>query len=508
MATEENGLTLEEALGEPATEENGLTIEQALAPTMLQGVKTEPLRVRVNPSQPTTIPRLKKPLISREISPSPTEALTGFLPPTREQERRRELPMILGAAGAMLGGPLAASYLGPILGGPSAAMLGEFAGGTLGGMAGGAEPQDAALSSAIGGVAGGATEGILRGIGRGAGIASGLPNEAIDRIIGARPSEANQPIPRSVGPLRRAFAIATAPREAPMPMGEQFDTLFNPPQKGEMREVGQGLADKVDAAYVRLSPGRLSKVNLIKGAEAAGVTVPTQPLLNKIADGWASAETAVGQQNSLASSRLQALQDDLAAKFPRGKMTPLEADAQLQAFQHDAEKSGVEGNTLLKKTYGDLKSTLRDSFIQAVDKGLPGSNMAKATAQAKGYLDSLDTIDSFMRENKPEAFVKKLANPENESERAALQTVEGELGTGGAIEKEIDALNLKKTWNAEEKGRIRTFMGLLERLAARKVAKGGLFLSRPAGALTAGGVTGFNMRPSAAPVQQNQQEPQ
>jgi hypothetical protein len=234
-------------------------------------------------------------------------------------------------------------------------------------------------------------------------------------------------------------------------------------------------------------------MSIMKAAEGAGVKIPIADLEQAINGGIADASMAAGQANNSAAARLRGLKARLTDLFPSGELTPTQADAQLRAFQNDADMASARGNPYLSKTYYGLKNKLRQSFFSSVDKALPGTDIAAATGQAKSYLDSIDTLERFVSDKTPETFVRALyARGEEgaQSARDALRTVETHLGTGGSIEKGVDQLGLKRTWTSEDNQRARTVMGAVEKLFARKATKGLLLSAQPAGQAAAA-VTAF-----------------
>lgn len=437
MADQSGTKTIEEVLGD---HEPGLTIEEALgssAPSL-------------SAQQPAGIP-LIPPRVTRD---RPQPLANPNLVTQKDMDRMLLQGALMGMA-SIPGGIAGRALLGGLFPGSGAigAAAGEGLGTTAGGLASGMDPKDAATAGLLAGGLGGAVEGGLGGA--------------------ARISKAFTSVPTSV------FG-----ETAKMAPAQQFDTMLRkPPATAEMN-IGRDVLAKLQQARDTLSPGRLTKQSIMKAAESAGVRIPVSDLEQAINGGIADADMASGRANSAASARLRSLKADLARRFPTGDVSPSQADAQLKAFQNDAAMSSTRGNAYLAKTYYGLKDKLRQSFFSAVDKALPGTDIAAATGQAKSYLDSIDTLERFVSDKTPENFVRALyARGEEgaQSARAALRDVESHLGTGGSIEKGIDQLGLKRSWTSEDNQRARTFMGAIEKLFARKVTKGLLVSAQPAG---------------------------
>lgn len=425
--------------------EQGTTIEDVL------GQQPEALSTEIQPGVPAVAPRLPGRLIAREPAPAPTEALSGPLM-TRAQQRQLLLEGTLMGGLGQAGGIAGRMYLGRALTRPIGAAIGEAVGTNIGARVAGM-PEEEAQTAAL-------TAGGL-----------GLAGEA-GANLGARLIGSVSTVPESV-------INATLK----MPLSKQIDVMI-PPPRGSMPERGIGLdvLNRLKAARNELSPGRLTKKSIIRAADAANVTVPMQGVYTAIQDGIANASIATGRANNIAVARLDSLRKELITKF-RGAMSPTQADAQLQAFQRDAEMAAARNNPFLAQTYRSLKDALRKSFFQAVDRTLPSSNIAKATAEAKAYMDSIDTLEAFVSDKTPETFVRTLfeGHEEAQSAVAALRAFEGQIGTGGNIEAEINRLGLKRAWNREDRGRAIGIWRAIADIVARPVTKILTIGARPIG---------------------------
>lgn len=379
--------------------------------------------------------------------------------------------MILPAVGAVAGGaavpaaveryaPAAVSRLIPHF---VSSGVGQALGTTAGELLTGTPPKQALTSGAIAGGLGGGTEAVLEGAGRLAAATTSVPESAVRETV-------------KKGVIGRARTMIGRPNE----MAE--------------RTLGLGLQRRLAEMRANISPGRLTKVAIRDAAEQAGVQVPLADLHQAIDEGVMNAGIAEGRANVTAQSRLSSLKAGLNKKFASGSMTPKQADAQLQAFQRDADMAAARGNPFLAQTYRSLKDKLRTSFFDAVDRAVPGSDIAKATGEARKYLSSIDTLEQFTNDKTPETFVRGLFSGDEKAQSAlqALRDFEGQAGTGGTLEREIHDLALKRAWTGSESGRAFSLWRALEKIVAKPLAKTALIASRPGGQAAAASAAFFN----------------
>jgi hypothetical protein len=394
------------------------------------------------------------PLITGRVSRDRPQPLANPNLVTKSDMDRQLLQGSLMGMASIPGGIVGRSLLAGAF--PGSGVLGAAGGeaaATMGaGRATGMSPKDAAIAGLLAGGVGGTVEGGLNMAGRLTGSTLSAPDSV----------------------------VAETSRLSPQ---EQAGVMFRKAPEGAARGIGLDVMNKIQAANNAISPGRLTKMNIMKAAQNSGVRVPISDLSTAIDSGAADAEMAIGRANTMASARLRSLGDSLTKKFPTGDISPTEADAQLRAFQRDADMAAAKNNPFLAQTYRGLKDTLRKSFFSSVDTALPGSNIAQATKQASDYLSAVDTLDSFVSSKTPETFVRSLfgTDPAAESARAALQEFEKQTGTGGSIEREIHHLSLKKAWTAEETGRAFSMWRAIEKVIAKPLTKGLLISSQPAG---------------------------
>lgn len=379
--------------------------------------------------------------------------------PTPQQQR----DALLTGGGVMMGGVAGAESGAALL--PQAPWLGRLVGSGFGqgGMqytgarASGVQPREATNQALTVGGTGMGVQGAADMVGGLAGLTTSIPGRTLKNTM-------------NMGTQERA------------------GTMIGSPGDFATRDIGVSLRKSIKQAYNDYSPGRLSKVQHIADAESLGVTIPRSALDSAIDTGIAEAGVAEGRANSIAAARLNSLKKGLAKKFPGGIMTPSQADAQLQAFQRDAEMASARNNPFLAKTYYDLKDSLRKSFFDAVDQAVPGSDMAKATKEASDYLRSIEQLDQFVSTKTPENFADALftKGKPQPSELVALRDFEKQNGTGGMIERDIHRLSMKKDWSSEESGRAYYLTRLVEKILGKPISKIALVSAQPLGNVAAG----------------------
>lgn len=443
--------TIEEVLAEG--DEPGATIEEVLG-----------LSVDIPHGISMVSPRLDKPLIGgTQLGPSPTEVL-GPVGGTRSQQRQMLLEGSLMGLGGLGGGLAGRAFLGPALTRPIGAALGETLGTMTGGRVARMPPDEAAMAGLMAGGLGLAVEGGANMLGRAS--ASTLGSVTSDEV------KQTMKLPWR----EQADVMLKNP-------AARGSLLLNQPEPQAQMRLGRDVLDRISKARAELSPGRLTKKNIIMAADASNVQVPRASLDNAIKSGIADADLAEGRANSIAGARLRSLGQALEKKFPSGSLTAKQADAQLQAFQRDAEMANARNNPFLAQTYRSLKDTLRKAFFGAVDEALPNSNIARATADAKRYMDSIDKLEQFISDKTPETFIRSIGSNEEDAQSAmdALRVFEMQTGTNGALEKEINRLALQKAWTSEEKGRGFSVWRAIEKIIAKPLSKTLILGSSPAG---------------------------
>lgn len=126
---------------------------------------------------------IPQPLREPPVDPVKQELEQIKYGPGRKEEAKRGIQAGAMALGAMIGGPLAETYLAPALGGAVASTLGEFAGGAGAGMLTGVPPKEAIQGGALGATAGLAARGLAYGGTRLAGKMAGVSKEGVKAAI-------------------------------------------------------------------------------------------------------------------------------------------------------------------------------------------------------------------------------------------------------------------------------------------------------------------------------------
>jgi len=358
------------------------------------------------------------------------------------------------------------------------------------------------IGAALGGELAGSA-GVLGWLGRGLGMATGTA--ASDLMAGEKPTlersavagGANMATEGAFNLGSRLLALPTSLEQSTVGRALQKPplaaarTVFGAPGQMAERTQGLDLVNRLKGAQGTLSAGRLTKLEILRTAESTGVKVPLQKITGAIDAGLQDAGAAVGRANDVATSRLTYVKAQLAKKFPSGNMTPMQADAQLRAFQRDAEAASAQNNPFLARTYYGLKDSLREAFHDAVNSAAPGTDIAKATGQARSYLNAVDTLDSFVSGKTPETFVRSLFSQANQSKLQALRTFEEQTGTAGSLETRIRDLADKRAWTNSDQQKAFGIMRTLYNKLGKRVVGAGTVAARPAGAVAGASTAAF-----------------
>jgi hypothetical protein len=257
-----------------------------------------------------------------------------------------------------------------------------------------------------------------------------------------------------------------------------------------------------------ITPGRIATTDLLNSVEKSGARVDIRPTLDAFDQKIGELNQGLSPQESSAARVLQRMRDKLvqthlqAGPAARGDVSPTQMD-QIALSLRKVANFGKPGPTITESAARDVYRAHKNSLYDQLG-GL--GETAKAT---KTRLDAMEEMSNFISENKPQGAVasigKGLLNPgdiQSQSAIRALDTLEGELGTGGKIKDAIRKAAMGRTLTAEERPFLGFWERLAERLAARPVGKFFMGAAKPVGsasAATAAFSSAMSQRPEQNP---------
>lgn len=398
---------------------------------------------------------------------------------------------VLMAAGG-IGGSVARTVLGAARGAatpmiaataaripmPVAAAAGEAAGAYAGSRGLGASPRESRINALAAGGAGLVVEGGLNLMARGGLAGAGVSHKAINEALTRPPG--NYP-----GAASLRGRVGASPRTA-------RGLMYGRPGEMAERTVGVDTLSRISESLRDVSPGRLAKVDVMQAAEKAGVRIKLDDTLNATVAAMDAKPISPGAK--LANRRFTALWDDITKHYGND-VTPAEADEILGKVRNSVVNLYDKANTT--ELIGGSKKvaeTLKESFYRQIEDALPGSDIAGKAKASRAYLDSVETLDTFVSDKTPEAFVKELFKGDDVSQSAltALREFEKQTGTSGTLERTIRDLSMKREFTSTDRVSLGRIFYILERVLSRPIGKAAALAARPAGSLAAGATAAFS----------------